>query len=82
MRYRNSESHRVTCALLKELRVKKGMTMRQMSDKLNRSENFTALVESGQRMLNTSEFMVYTGLLGLSASKAMAMIERRMRKKK
>lgn len=82
MRYRNSQSHRVTCALLKELRVKKGITMREMSEKLNRSENFTALVECGQRMLNSSEFMVYAELLGTRGSRVMAAVERRMLKKK
>jgi hypothetical protein len=77
VRYLGSLSHRVTCALLRELREKAGWTTRQLSKKLRRAQNFTTLVENGHRMLNTSEFIVYTRTLGMRASRAMAIIERR-----
>lgn len=64
--------------MFKELRKKKGYTTRKMSEELHRPQNFTALVESGQRMLNSSEFMVYAETLGTRGSRVMATVERRM----
>jgi ribosome-binding protein aMBF1 (putative translation factor) len=73
-------SHRITRELLKQARLKAGLGQKGLSKKLKRSENFVALVESGQRMLNSSELMVYCQLVGTRASKLLAVVERRMRK--
>lgn len=77
MRYRNSGSHRHTMAVLRESREATGISQRRLSTLLNRPKNFCSLVETGQRMLDTSEFKAYVLAFGGDPAAVYAEIMRR-----
>lgn len=46
-------------AVLQEAREAAGISQRKMSTLLERPKNYCSLVETGQRMLNSSELLAY-----------------------
>lgn len=64
--------------MLTEARERTGPTQLAVSAKLKRPANFCSLVENGQRMLNSSEFMAYAAALGKRPSRIMAAADRRL----
>jgi transcriptional regulator with XRE-family HTH domain len=52
------------CALLKECRLKAGLTQQQLADRLKRSDNFVSYVERGERTLGVLEFLDYVEAMG------------------
>ncbi len=57
------------CAILKEARVKAGLTQEQLAKRLKRSNNFVSYVELGERTLGAIEFIEYAEALGLDPRK-------------
>jgi ribosome-binding protein aMBF1 (putative translation factor) len=64
VKHRNTKCHRALCAELTKAREAAGMSMRQLSTKLKRSQNFVHFVESGNRTLSVCEFIEYAHALG------------------
>lgn len=60
------------CAILKEYRVKAGLTQQQLATKLKRSDNFISYVERGERTLGVLEFVEYAEALGVDPRKLLA----------
>lgn len=59
LKHRNTRCHRSMMAVLTEAREAAGMSLREVSRKLKRPENFAHLVESGERTLSVCEFIEY-----------------------
>jgi hypothetical protein len=63
--------------VLREAREAAGISQRNLSTLLNRPKNFGSLVETGQRMLDTSEFKAYVMAFGGDPAVLYAEIMRR-----
>lgn len=64
-------------AVLREAREAAGISQRNLSSVLERPKNFCSLVETGQRMLDTSEFKAYVTAFGGDPAELYAEIMRR-----
>lgn len=64
-------------AALRRAREKAGISQRGLSAKLRRSHNYAVLVETGQRMINLSEFLVYAAAIGADPVELVEQIVRR-----
>lgn len=60
------------CALLKECRLKAGLTQQELAVRLKRSDSFISYVERGERMLGVLEFIEYVQALGADPKKLLA----------
>jgi transcriptional regulator with XRE-family HTH domain len=60
------------CALLKESRLKAGLTQKELGKRLKRSDNFVSYVELGERTLGLLEFLEYCEALGADPKKLLA----------
>lgn len=69
-------------AVLRQAREEIGISQRQLSTKLKRPKNYASLVETGQRMLDISEFMVYVNAMGADPVELFTEIARRSAKKR
>lgn len=65
MNHLYSKRQEKLCALLKECRLKAGLTQQQLADRLKRSDNFVSYVERGERTLGVLEFLDYAEALGV-----------------
>jgi transcriptional regulator with XRE-family HTH domain len=57
------------CAILREYRLKAGLTQQQLAKRLKRSDNFISYVELGERTLGVLEFVEYAEALGADPRK-------------
>lgn len=64
MNHLYSKRQEKLCALLKECRLKAGLTQQQLADRLKRSDNFVSYVERGERTLGVLEFLDYVEAMG------------------
>lgn len=62
------------CAILKESRLKAGLTQQQLGERLKRSDNFVSYVERGERMLGVIEFIEYAEALGVDPRKLLGKV--------
>lgn len=69
MKQRYSQRHERLRTILREARLKAGLTQQQLADRLKRSDNFISYVERGERMLDVLEFMEYSDALGVDPKK-------------
>lgn len=69
MKQRYSQRHERLRTILREARLKAGLTQQQLADRLKRSDNFISYVERGERMLDVLEFMEYSEALGVDPKK-------------
>lgn len=60
------------CALLKESRLKAGLTQEGLASRLKRSNNFVSYVERGERTLGVLEFLEYCEAMGADPKKLLA----------
>lgn len=60
------------CALLKEHRLKAGLTQQELAKRLKRSDSFVSYVEQGERKLGVLEFIEYAEALGADPRKLFA----------
>lgn len=61
-----SEQYQYLIKTLREARITKGITQRQLAASLNRCQSFVAKMEMGERKLDIVEFILITKLLGLN----------------
>lgn len=69
MNHLYSKRQEKLCALLKECRLKAGLTQQQLADRLKRSDNFVSYVERGERTLGVLEFLDYVEAMGADPRK-------------
>lgn len=65
MKQRYSLRHEKMRAILKEARLKAGLTQVDLCTRLKRERSFVSTVERGTRMLDTLEFIDYAQALGV-----------------
>ena len=65
MNHLYSKRQEKLCALLKECRLKAGLTQQELAARLKRSDNFISYVERGERTLGVLEFIEYAEALGV-----------------
>jgi transcriptional regulator with XRE-family HTH domain len=70
-----SAKHRALIAVIVARREAAGLTQRQLTAKLKRSNSFVWKLEAGERQLNVLEFMEIAKVLGVKASTLMEEIE-------
>jgi transcriptional regulator with XRE-family HTH domain len=69
LKQRHSQRHATLQILLRDARIKAGLTQQQLADRLKRSDNFVSYVETGERMLDVLEFIDYAAALGMDPKK-------------
>jgi transcriptional regulator with XRE-family HTH domain len=69
LKQRYSKRHNTLRAVLKEARLKAGLTQEDLAARLKRSNNFVSYVELGERMLDVLEFIDYTEAMGADPRK-------------
>ena len=75
MKQLRSAKHRALISALVATRKAAGLTQRQLTAKLKRSNSFVWKLEAGERQLNVLEFMEIAKVLGVKASTLMEEIE-------
>lgn len=76
MKQRYSQRHTALQTILKEARLKAGLTQQDLASRLKRSDNFISYVERGERMLDVLEFIDYAEALGVDAKKLLGKLVR------
>jgi transcriptional regulator with XRE-family HTH domain len=71
-----SAKHRALISVIVARREAAGLTQRQLTAKLKRSNSFVWKLEAGERQLNVLEFIEIAKVLGVKASTLMEEIER------
>jgi transcriptional regulator with XRE-family HTH domain len=71
LKQRYSKRHNTLRAVLKETRLKAGLTQEELAARLKRSNNFVSYVETGERMLDVLEFIDYAEAMGADPRKLM-----------
>lgn len=72
MKQRYSARHEKMRALLKEYRLRAGLTQQDLCTLLKRERTFVSTVERGIRMLDVLEFIDYAQALGIDPRKLLA----------
>ncbi|MFM2595738.1 helix-turn-helix transcriptional regulator [Vibrio harveyi] len=62
-------------AWLKDTRIKRGLTVRDLGKLMNESHQFVNKVENSQRRLNVFEFVQYCEVLGLDPSEGIEILK-------
>jgi len=70
-----SAKHRALISVIVARREAAGLTQRQLTAKLKRSNSFVWKLEAGERQLNVLEFIEIAKVLGVKASTLMEEIE-------
>jgi len=70
-----SAKHRALISVIVARRKAAGLTQRQLTAKLKRSNSFVWKLEAGERQLNVLEFMEIAKVLGVKAAALMEEIE-------
>ena len=74
----HSREYRKLTAWLKKKREVKGLTMRQLSVKMNTSHSFIGKVEQRERRLDIIEFLRYCEALGASPIEGLRVINKNL----
>lgn len=72
----HSKDYRLAVGLLREARVKAGLTQQALADALARPQSYVAKYESGERRLDIIEFIGIARALKVRASSIVAKLER------
>ena len=75
MKQLRSAKHRALISVIVARREAAGLTQRQLTAKLKRSNSFVWKLEAGERQLNVLEFIEIAKVLGVKASRLMEEIE-------
>ena len=75
MKQLRSAKHRALISVIVARREAAGLTQRQLTAKLKRSNSFVWKLEAGERQLNVLEFIEIAKVLGVKASTLMSEIE-------
>ena len=75
MKQLRSAKHRALISVIVARREAAGLTQRQLTAKLKRSNSFVWKLEAGERQLNVLEFIEIAKVLGVKASTLMEEIE-------
>ena len=75
MKQLRSAKHRALISVIVARREAAGLTQRQLTAKLRRSNSFVWKLEAGERQLNVLEFIEIARVLGVKASTLMEEIE-------
>ncbi len=75
MKQLRSAKHRALISVIVARREAAGLTQRQLTAKLKRSNSFVWKLEAGERQLNVLEFIEIARVLGVKASTLMEEIE-------
>lgn len=67
-----SRRQQTLSAILKEARVKAGLTQQELAKRLKRSDSFVSYVEQGERKLGVLEFIEYAEAMGADPRKLFA----------
>jgi len=62
------EEYQFVIKALRNARIKRGITQKQLADALKRSQSFIAKIESGERRLDVAEFILISRLIGFDSS--------------
>lgn len=76
MKQRYSQGHERLRAILKEARIRAGLTQGELCERIKRDRNFVSTVELGTRMLDVLEFCEYAEALGRRPTELLARVLR------
>ena len=69
-----STEYQLVIKILRDARIKKGITQVKLAEALGRPQSFIAKVENGERKLDVVEFALIARLLGVDAGAVLGMI--------
>ncbi|MFS4438721.1 helix-turn-helix domain-containing protein [Paracoccaceae bacterium GXU_MW_L88] len=69
-----SPLHTAMMHVLKEIRAEKGLTQRELAERLGRPYSYVAKIETGERRLDVPEFIEYMQISGNDPSDVIARI--------
>jgi predicted transcriptional regulator len=75
-RHQHSAAYRQLCALLRRWRSDADLTQRQLAARLKKQPSFVHKCEVGDRRIDPVELVFWCRACGISATKAMAEIEK------
>jgi transcriptional regulator with XRE-family HTH domain len=75
LKQRYSQRHNKLRKVLRDARIKAGLTQQELCELLKRDKNFVSTVELGVRMLDVLEFIDYAEALGVDARKLLGKID-------
>ena len=64
-RPQHADRYKALCALLKDIRNKRGLTQATVAERLAKPQSFVAKYESGERRLDVIEFLDVAAALGV-----------------
>jgi len=70
-----TQENRQLVGWLKEMRLTKGLTMRQLAEKLDTQHTLIGKVEQGERRLDVVEYINYCDALGVSPDQGLKIIK-------
>lgn len=76
-RAQHNPAYRHLCHLLREWRVRKGLTQRALAELLNKPHSYVHKVETGERRIDPVEFIAWCRACALDPGKALRQVERR-----
>ena len=71
----HSDLHRLYLALLKEARLKAGLTQAQVAERLGKPQSFVAKYEGGERRLDVLEFLSVVRAIGADPVRVLRQLE-------
>ena len=75
MKHLRSAKHRALIAVIVKARRAAGLSQRQLTEKLKRSNSFVWKFEAGERQINALEFIEIARVLGSKASTLLSEID-------
>ncbi|EBG5321696.1 helix-turn-helix transcriptional regulator [Salmonella enterica subsp. enterica] len=74
-----SEEYQSVIKVLRDTRVKKGITQEKLAQAMNRPQSFIAKIESGERRLDVIEFAYVAQLLDINPAPLLEKVMKKMR---
>lgn len=74
-----SNEYQLVIKILRDARIKKGITQVKLAEALGRPQSFIAKLENGERKLDVVEFALIAHLLGVDAGAVMEQIGGRVK---
>jgi transcriptional regulator with XRE-family HTH domain len=71
-----SETYSRFLGLLREARLKSGLTQIELAKRLGRPQSFVSKCESGERRIDVAEFLAFCRVIGIDAASAVRQLER------
>ncbi|CAI0963998.1 helix-turn-helix domain-containing protein [Serratia proteamaculans] len=69
-----STEYQLVIKILRDVRIKKGITQVKLAEALGRPQSFITKLENGERKLDVVEFALIAHLLGVDAGAVLGMI--------